>query len=98
MSETAQGIDAEVSDKEAERFICIRKEGIVEMFPTGTTPITLPRRAEYIKAKRNKVGFYCGTKPENNGYTRIPENAAFAELPEYRRNKYHIHYGKFSFF
>jgi hypothetical protein len=94
----AQGIDGKASDKEAERFICLGRDKIVEFYPKGTVPFIIPRRAEWVKARNNRIGFYSGTKPGNDGYTRIPKNVNFAELPDYRKHRYHIHYGEFEFY
>jgi hypothetical protein len=94
----AQGIEGKATGKEAERFICLGRDKIVEFYPKGTVPFIIPNGAKWVKARRNKIGFYSGTKPVENGYTRIPENVNFAELPEYTKHRHHIHYGRFEFY
>lgn len=98
MSESAQGtIGAKTKDKEAERFICMGSFGIKGEIPRGSQRIQIPDGAEYARAKKRKIGFYIGMKPENNGYTMIPLGARIAWLPDYKDNGKHTQYGEFSF-
>ena len=69
----AQGIEGKVNGRDCERFICLRRDRIVEFYPGGTVPFIIPKGAEWVKARNNRIGFYSGKKPMEDGYTRIPK-------------------------
>lgn len=98
MNGTAQGtVEQKSTDKEADRFICLGTNQLGTGISAGTKKIDIPAGAEYVRARKRKVNFYAGTKPEPNGYARIPEGATAVSLPHYSDRVEHAKYGEFMF-
>lgn len=97
MSRSAQGIEAKTKDRESEKLICLGSHPIKERLGFESQILEIPEGAEYVKAKKRKINFYKGPKPENNGYTKIPMRALTVYLADYKDRGGHVVPGEFRF-